>query len=101
MRVSDDVSLPSSPRSFASDISMPLITDSSSVSEAALQNRYRLHPLGVSYKRCLLAMAFIGLFADYYLLTVIIPFLPNIVSKSYSTFAVSYTHLTLPTKRIV
>jgi MFS family permease len=88
MRVSDDVSLPSSPRSFASDISMPLINDSSSVSDASVQNRYRLHPLGVAYKRCLLAMSFIGLFADYYLLTVIIPFLPSILSKSYSTFVV-------------
>jgi MFS family permease len=88
MRVSDDVSLPSSPRSYASDISMPLITDSSIISDAATQNRYRLHPLGLTYKRCLLAMAFIGLFADYYLLTVIIPFLPSILSKSYSTFVV-------------
>jgi MFS family permease len=92
MRASDDMSLPSSPRSYASDISMPLISDSpwssSSASDSAIQNRYKLHPLGGAYKRCLLTLSFIGLLADYYLLTVIIPFLPFILTKTYSTSVV-------------
>lgn len=88
MRVSEDVSLPSSPRSYASDISMPLINDGSSASDSAIQNRYKLHPLGLTFQRCLLSMSFIGLFADYYLLTVIIPFLPYILTKTYSTAVV-------------
>jgi MFS family permease len=88
MRVSEDVSLPSSPRSYASDISMPLIYDNSTASDAAIQNRLKLHPLGIAYKRCLLCLSFLGLFADYYLLTVIIPFLPSIITKSYSASVV-------------
>lgn len=100
MRVSDDMSLPSSPRSYASDISMPLMNDSGSVSDVVDANRFKFHPLGAAYRRCLLAMSFIGLFADYYLLTVIIPFVPDILAKSYSAFVVGALFASKPFSQI-